>query len=179
MADLSRGRWACQGSLGGNEIWSRLYTQRKGKVLLGRGNVISKDQHVGGACRLAQLIHLFNKRLVRAGHVLSTAQANWTCALVELIVHWAGEGMGGDGTASRSQLLKKVWYIPGGKEEIRKRVGRIVRAVSSSVGSRWHQGCSVLGWMNPGGPAPLFQSLPDCKVVYRRTTMNVTAPSSC
>lgn len=55
------------------EIWSRLYTQRNGKVLLGRGNVLSKDQHLGGACRLAQLIQLFNKHLVRAGHVLSIA----------------------------------------------------------------------------------------------------------
>lgn len=82
-------------------------------------------------------------------------------------VPWAGEGMEGDGTASRSRWLKKSWYIPGDKEEISKRVGGIIIRAVTSLPLEVATPTSALqceGWVSPRGPAPVFLSLPSARL---------------
>lgn len=73
------------------------HLSEEGKGALGPGNYISIRPRGTAICRLTWLIDLFKKHLLGPGHVLSSAQANWTWSLFSWIygpVGWGGREKG-------------------------------------------------------------------------------------
>ena len=80
----------------------------EGKGASGRRNV--KQNQVGGGVQIGSVDSFTQQAFTESGSCVGhvcPGKVNTVSALLQLIVQWAGEGMEGDGTGSRSQLLKK------------------------------------------------------------------------
>ena len=77
--------------------------------MLQAGEMLSKTRWWGGV-QIGSVDSFTQQAFTESGSCVGhvcPGKVNTASALLQLIVQWAGEGMEGDGTGSRSQLLKK------------------------------------------------------------------------